>query len=381
MNILLSLLSVAGGLTLAAGNTTVTFERTERGYAVTRAAAGDLSLKSPSGECLVIFSAEKPTYDPIMPKPYPEYPVNAINDRTYSAVGLNTAGEAFRFLPEELAYSDGNTIVFRHCCDDFELVNTWYVSGGDIILNQRLTARRDGWWSVQTPVLAEFDRTAFDWATIPGYYHSDRFNPDFHTALNYGIGIPEHPAVLFEGTCTTLTGVISDTQGLTLAVSALPGQSRDPWKYDHNTNGEWKVGLSLVNRDGLFTPSVYKPVLGEEGSFLKAGESTVLKSAYTLRRAGWYEVYSHVAHELNRLPEQLGMRETQFSLSKRLSMLRAHVLDDKASRWRTVELDGRTLGAQDYLGSVKDSDHDAMKNADYGTMWMLGRLTGDPRIT
>ena len=381
MNILLSLLSIAGGLTLNAGNTTVTFEKTERGYAVASASSDGLSLAAPSGECVVLFSAEKPSGEPIMPKPYPEYPVNAINDRTYSAVGLNTAGEALRFLPEELAYSGDDILVFRHDCPEFTLVNSWYVRGGDIILEQRLSAKKDGWWSLQTPTLAEFDRNGFTWATIPGYYHSDRFNPDFHTALNYGIGIPEHPAVLFEGTCTTLTALITDDQGLSLAVSALPGQSRDPWKWDSNTNGEWKVGVSLVNRDGIFTPSVHKPILGEEGSWLKAGESTTLKVAYTLKRADWYSAYSHVAHDINRLPEQLAMRETHYSLSRRLSMLRSHVLDNKASRWRTVELDGRTLGAQDYLGSVKDSDHDAMKNADYGTMWMLGRLTGDPRIT
>lgn len=381
MNLFLSLLSIAGGLTLNAGNTHVTFSCDSRGHYVSEASADGLALESPSGECLVMYSAEKPSYSPIMPKPYPDFPTNAINDRTYSAVGLNTAGEAWRFFPEELAYAAEGMLVFRHDCPEFTLVNSWYVHGEDIILEQRLTAKKDGWWSMQTPVLAEFRRDGFRWATLPGYYHSDRFNPDFHTALNYGIGIPEHPAVLFEGTCTTLTGVITDSNGLTLAVSALPGQSRDPWKYDSNTNGDWKVGVSLVNRDGIFTPSVYKPVLGEDGSFLKAGESTTLKSAYTLRKAGWYEVYSHVARDINRLPEQLGMRETCLSLSKRLSMLKEHVLDDESSKWRTVELDGKTLGAQDYLGTVKDSDHDAMKNADYGTMWMLGRLTGDRRIT
>lgn len=378
---LFSLLAIAGTVTLSTGRMSVTFEGTPEGYVISEAVSGGVSLKSPSGKHIVLYSEEKPSYTPIIPKPYPEFPVNAINDRTYSAVGLNTAGESYEFYPGELLYETSGMLVFRHVNDLFEIRDVWYVKGDDVILDQSLTARKNGWYSIQSPTLAEFERDAFQWALLPGYYHSNFFNPDFHSALNYGIGIPDRPAVLFEGTCTTLTGVVQDSQGLTLAVSALPGQSRDPWIYDKNTNGDWYVGVSLVGRDGVFTPSIHRPVLGEAGSYLEAGETASLKTAYTLRKSGWYPVYSYVAHELNRLPEQLEMRHTEYSLSKRIGMLCEHVLDDRTSRWRTVEYKGKTLGAQDYLGSVKDSDHDAMKNADYGTMWMVGKLTGDERVT
>ena len=47
----------------------------------------------------------------------------------------------------------------------------------------------------------------------------------------------------------------------------------------------------------------------------------------------------------------------------------------------TLYIKGVTIGAQDYLGGVYDSEKDAMKNSDYGAMWMLAKLTDDPRLT
>ena len=45
--------------------------------------------------------------------------------------------------------------------------------------------------------------------------------------------------------------------------------------------------------------------------------------------------------------------------------------------WRVEEFNNRKIGAQAYLGGVVGSDRDAMKNSDYGAMWMLANITGD----
>ncbi len=36
------------------------------------------------------------------------------------------------------------------------------------------------------------------------------------------------------------------------------------------------------------------------------------------------------------------------------------------------------MGAQDYRGGVHGGAGDAIKNADFGAMWMLARISGDP---
>ena len=379
MNVL-SLITLLTSITLSSGKMLVTFESSDRGYIVKEASADGMMLQAPSGKHIVLYSSEKPSHTPIMPKPYADDSVGAIKDRTYSSVALNTAGDALMFYPDRLVLHDENHAVFRYDCELFELTDIWYVKGDDICLEQKLRAKVEGFYSIQSPALSEFDKDSFVWAMVPGYYHSNYFNSDFHTAYNYGIGLPDHPAVLFEATCTTLTSIIQDAQGLTLAVSASPGQSRDPWRFDKNTNGEWHIGVSLIGRDGTFTPAIHKPVLGEEGSLLHSGEDTGLKTVYTLRKSDWYPVYSYVAHDLNCLDEQVSMRRTEYSLSTRIDMLCDHILDDETSRWRAVEYNGKILGAQDYLGAVKNSDKDAMKNADYGTMWMVGHLSGNKKV-
>ena len=58
-----------------------------------------------------------------------------------------------------------------------------------------------------------------------------------------------------------------------------------------------------------------------------------------------------------------------------------YLVDDSTSMWRNCDYNGMTIGAQDYRGGVYDSEKDAMKNSDYGAMWMLAAMTGDGRLT
>jgi hypothetical protein len=45
--------------------------------------------------------------------------------------------------------------------------------------------------------------------------------------------------------------------------------------------------------------------------------------------------------------------------------------------WNVKEYNNMKIGAQSYLGGVVGSDKDAMKNSDYGAMWMLAHATRD----
>jgi len=74
------------------------------------------------------------------------------------------------------------------------------------------------------------------------------------------------------------------------------------------------------------------------------------------------------------------MKRPARPLSDRVRAMHTYVTNAKTSLWRTEEYQGETIGAQAYLGGVVGSDRDAMKNSDYGAMWMLARLTSDPAL-
>ncbi len=60
--------------------------------------------------------------------------------------------------------------------------------------------------------------------------------------------------------------------------------------------------------------------------------------------------------------------------------MHGYLTDPATSLWRVEAYEGKQIGAQAYLGGVVGSDKDAMKNADYGAMWMLAHATGDPQL-
>src|SRR5690606_26480824 len=68
------------------------------------------------------------------------------------------------------------------------------------------------------------------------------------------------------------------------------------------------------------------------------------------------------------------------SLSTRVEIMHGYLTDPVTSLWRVEEFEGRQIGAQAYLGGVVGADKDAMKNADYGAMWMLSHATGDQQL-
>jgi hypothetical protein len=138
-----------------------------------------------------------------------------------------------------------------------------------------------------------------------------------------------------------------------------------------------------MNRRGELAGTLYHPVLGQAGSQLAAGESITFEFRYSVRDDGWLGALRHATYDVYRLADFLAAKQPAHSLSERLHRMRRYVSDDETSLWRTTEFKGRTIGAQAYLGTVigsDRSDRDAMKNSDYGAMWMLARLTDDPKL-
>lgn len=297
-----------------------------------------------------------------------------------SSVPLNRAGEAFRLVPQEM-HRSGDTLRFEATGKPGRLTAEWWADAahpGDLCVRMTFTAARAGYYSLSTPATATLPEEQLAWGCIPGFFQGDAIESDFHRAYMYGQGLPHLPMVCNENTVTTMASLLTDRQGLTLAVIPEPGYDRKPYAGDRRTHGEcWSTGLSHMTRDGRLCPTAWHPVLGEEGSWLEAGGQTRFAFRYTLRRTDWYEVFKHAVYDIYGLKEELALRRSRFSLTDRLEAIYRYVCDDSLSLWRTERCEGIEIGAQAYLGSVVDSEKDAMKNADAGAVWMLAAMTGD----
>lgn len=297
-----------------------------------------------------------------------------------SSVPLNRAGEAFRLVPQEM-HRSGDTLRFAAVGEPGRLTAEWWADTahpGDLCVRLTFTAAQAGYYSLSTPATATLPEKQLAWGCIPGFFQGDAIEPDFHLAYMYGQGLPHLPVVCNENTVTTMASLLTDRQGLTLAVIPEPGYDRKPYAGDRRTHGEcWHTGLSHMTRDGQLCPTAWHPVLGEEGSWLEAGGQTRFAFRYTLRRTDWYEVFKHAVYDIYGLKEELALRRSRFSLTDRLEAIYRYVCDDSLSLWRTERCEGIEIGAQAYLGSVVGSEKDAMKNADAGAVWMLAAMTGD----
>lgn len=297
-----------------------------------------------------------------------------------SSVPLNRAGEAFRLVPQEM-HRSCDTLRFAAVGEPGRLTAEWWtdtVHPGDLCVRMTFTAARAGYYSLSTPATVTLPEKQLAWGCIPGFFQGDAIESDFHLAYMYGQGLPHLPVVCNENTVTTMASLLTDTQGLTLAVIPEPGYDRKPYVGDRRTHGEcWRTGLSHMTRDGRLCPTAWHPVLGEEGSWLEAGGQTRFAFRYTLRRTDWYEVFKHVVYDIYGLKEELALRRSRISLTDRLEAICRYVCDDSLSLWRTEYCEGIEIGAQAYLGSVVGSEKDAMKNADAGAVWMLAAMTGD----
>lgn len=347
------------------------------------------SLSGVLGQYTVLYSSGKPKMDAQEVKdengrevqfPEPEYryiiPTWKANT---SAVSLNKEGEAVSFYPQQCR-AEGNTLVFSQNTNVANVEATWKldpVHTNDLRVTIRLTAGAAGYYSIATPALTANDKKQFEWAVIPGIFQGKTINNNFTDAYAYGHGIPGLPVVVRERTAAALTSIFTNKDGITLAATAEPGTARHPWLSDKSTQSDWLLGLSMVNRNQQLTPTLYHPVLGQQKSFLNKGASISFEFRFTIEDKSWYPVYQHVVNDVYRFDELLQLKQTHLSLSQRMEQLLSYVKNDSTSRWCTFDYKGSIIGAQEYLGGVHGSEKDAVKNADYGAMWMLGTITGD----
>jgi len=386
--------ATASGRTVKLSNSDVTlcWKSGKGGWQLSEVSADGLKAKLPTARHTVLYSADKPSTAPLAPAEYgcdgnfPEpqyrYVIPSWQEAT-TAVALNRAGENLGYLPENIEKIAPGHLRMTYAGPAYSISEDWRLADDshDVEVTVSLTAGRDGWYSIATPSLCASGEEDVDFALIPGVLHGHKFNSDFAHAYAYGWGIPAEPVLYRERSTSTLTSMLTSKSGLTVAVTAEPGTAAGPWGGDKRTKDVWRLGLSAMNRDRELTPTLYHPVLGEDGSYMKAGEKREFSFRYTLGKSGWWTVFNHVVNDIYRFKDGLDLRTNRRSLTDRLHGIHRYVVNDSTSKWHTVTFEGDTIGAQEYLGGVYKAQKDAMKNADYGAMWMLGAMTSDPLLT
>jgi hypothetical protein len=340
-----------------------------------------------SGEYTLLYSETKPdsTSTPFktitgvsFPEPIYKYQIDHWLKST-SPVMLNTAGKAFHFYPKQESTSSGQ-ISFTHELPVASISSSWRLDQQyptDVIVTQTLVARKDGYFSLATPSLVNINKEEVAWATMPGYFQGNELQKNFVLAYAYGQGIPELPVVYAENCASTLAPIVTTAGDISVSVSPKPGSARDPWTFDKNTHRSSRMGLSHMSRRGNLSPTLYFPILGSPPSKLKVGDTIQCEFRYSLNTGGWFENLKHIANDVYDFKAGLDLRTNKQSLMNRIEAMHHYLTDPKSSMWNIESFDGRKIGGQSYLGGVVGSSGDAMKNSDYGAMWMLASATND----
>ncbi len=343
----------------------------------------------PSGEYTLLYSPGKPDSIPaevIRSKTGADFPgveyhyQKDVWKESTSPVAMNTAGKAFHFFPSRVETVATNHLIFTKETDAASIRSEWFPDpeyANDIIVRQTLIAKKDGFYSFASPSLTTIAENNMAWATVPGYFQGNEVAKDFVSAYAYGQGVPARPVIYRERSASTLCPVVTTKNGVSISVIPEPGIARDPWAYDKKTQSDWLVGLSHKNRKSQLSPSLYVPVLGEPGSFRKAGDSITYTFRYSVIHGDWYQALKHAGNDVYRFNQSLALRYNKQSLSNRMEKMHTYLTDTRTSMWRKEDFKGMEIGGQAYLGGVVGSKKDAMKNADYGAMWMLANAGND----
>lgn len=351
-----------------------------------------LSFGDASGAYHLISSPTKPSdtalriLDNGKPVAFPEKTFRYVYpdfQRAISAVPMNRAGKHIKFFPS-FAQKNGNSVTFKQQNKEGLLEATWNLDekyAGDILIRLKFTAAADGYYSLASPSISTIKEDHLKWACVPGYFQGNFIQKSFPLSYAYAQGLPAYPVLCRESTITTMATIMTGKNGLTMAVIPTPGQDRNAYEKNAVTHfSKWKIALSHMNSASQLTPTAYHPVLGEDGSFLKKGESTEFSLRVTLQKGDWYSVYKHAVYDIYKLKHFFELEENTRSLTERLLKQYDYVLDDKTALWNKETYQGKTITAQSYLGGVAGADRDAMKNSDIGAVWMLARLTNDPLL-
>lgn len=371
-------------ITLQHKNLQLQWAQNSNGWYLRQIVTNGIRLAHPSGEYTLLYSKEKPDSTPVkikenFPDAQYKYIIPLWKEIT-SPVQMNIAGEAQYFYPAT-ATSQQNAVMFTKDLPNATVTTVWKLDPAytsDVHVSFVLKAKQSGYFSIATPTLATALPAEMKWAGIPGHYQSNVIEKDLIKSFAYVQGIPDKPILARERTATTLSPYLEMKNNVTLAVIPDPGTGRDPWENNAKTHATWQLGLSVMNRKAMLTPTAYHPVLGQKDSWLNAGESITFSFRYTIQQADWFTVYKHAVNDIYRFRDFLHLKKTQQSLTDRILSMHKYLIDDKTSLWQVQDFKGTQIGAQQYLGGVYGSDKDAMKNSDYGAMWMLANIMQDP---
>jgi len=384
---------VFGQITLVNNRIKLEWVKTEKGWKLVTCAAkvGNtfVSFGESSGAYNLITSATKPSdtalkvLDHGKSVSFPEKSFKYVYpdfQRALSAVPMNRAGKHTSFFPAN-AQQSGDSVTFKQNLNEGILTAVWKLDKkftSDILIRLKFTAAKDGYYSLASPTLSSIKEDRLQWACVPGYFQGNFIQKSLPLTYAYGQGLPAYPILCRESTITTMSSILSNTNGLTMGVIPTPGQDRNAYEKDAVTHvSKWKIALSHMNSNSQLSPTAYHPVLGQEGSFLKKGESTEFSLRVTLQNADWYTVYKHAVYDVYQLKHFFELEENTQSLTDRLFKQYNYVLDDKTALWHKEIYQGKPIIAQAYLGGVVGADNDAMKNSDIGAVWMLAKLTND----
>lgn len=379
---------------LTSSSLNLTWIKTETGWMLTELQVKKdgkwQDMPSSGAEYLVIYNATKPDTSPMpiyttvgskinFPEPVYKFVTEVWNEIT-SPVQLNEAGQPDYFFPKSAKKAADGTLVFSSQTSKSTIESSWSMDkdySSDIHVVITLTAKADGYYSIASPSIATVSEDNLSWGVIPGHFQGATIEKDFVKAFVYGQGIPDKPVLVRERTAGTLSPCVTNKNGITIAVIPEPDTGRNSWTRETNTHRDWQLGMSLMNKKHQITPTIYHPVLGEKGSYLKAGEKRSFKFRYSISDNDWFSVTSHASQNIYKFSDFLKLKKTSQSLTDRVLAMHRYVINDTTSKWRTEQFNSTTIGAQAYLGGVVGSVKDAMKNSDYGAMWMLATIMND----
>ena len=346
----------------------------------------------PSGEYTLLYSATNPynasptTFKTAAGTAWPDTLYSYLTNRWAEAsntVALNTAGEAHYFYPSGAKKLNNNTILFTYHSPLATITTEWSLDEkfeGDMHVNLALQTNKDGYYSLSSPSIAVIDENDRSWATMPGYFQGRRIEHNTVLSYGYGQGVPELPVLFRERTTSTLSPIITTKKNISFATIPDPGLGRDPWESDHNTHQNWFVALSHKNRKAQLSPTLYYPVLGEPLSAAKEGSSFHFGFRYSFVGGKWDQLLEHAINDVYAFDKALALRKNSQSLTSRMEHMHRYLTDRQTSMWNIEDYKGMKIGGQSYLGGVVGSQKDAVKNADYGAMWMLATTSLDPYL-
>lgn len=259
------------------------------------------------------------------------------------------------------------------------ITQEWRIDGNELLVKQLLKAKKDGYYSLSTVDIFNAKENEIEWATVPGYVNAKIISDDFYRAYVYGHYIPNTP-IIYQDKCATTPVAILSKKNMTVGVTPEKPYPRKPHDKTKPTHMDWNVGFSLMTLQNKVSPTVYYPVLGQKNSYLNENEYSLFEYRYIISPDDdWHAVMKQVIYNVYDFKKTNIVRNKQ-SLTDRVLKMYQYLTNVKTSRFRLTEYDGTTIGAQDYIGTVAGSQNDAIKNSDYGAMWMLAELTQDEKL-